>query len=177
MSTDASVTPTVRFGIRINNAKDKTDEGIEWFNSLFTAVVAISSLGAGFTFTIIFSDPAVPSNRNIEDENSFRDDVRFLLSISWVCFVVALAVVSTASVLFSAANVRYWILDRWNKQSPWPHIVVTLTFLAVLSCPTAAFMLASWAVSLYYPIIGYFAFGFCGCFGTALHLIVCARDW
>lgn len=150
---------------------------MKWFDSLFAAVIGISSLGAGFTFSVIFSDPALPLNLNGQDEDEFKDNVRFLLSLSWIFFIAAIAQASAASLLFNAETPRNWLLKGWQANLIWQNVIATLTSLGVQSLPTTAFLVASWAISLYVPAIGWAAFGLCGCFGVGLQFIVFVKAW
>jgi hypothetical protein len=139
-------------------------------------VIGISSLGAGFIFTIIFtiifSDPAVPLNPTSEGEGKLKEDVRFLLSLRWFFFITAIAQAIAASLLFNADGLRQWFLEGWDANSFWPNVIGTAASLGTQSLPTGAFLVASWANSLYSPTIGWVAFVFCGCFGFLMQFIV-----
>ena len=150
---------------------------LKWFDSLFATVVGMSSLGAGFTFTIIFSDPAVPLHLKPENEGKFKEDVRFLLSLSWFFFIAAIAQTSAASLLFNADGPQKWFVDGWDADDFWPNVIGTAASLGAHSLPTGAFMVASWAISLYSPTIGWVAFAFCGCFGFLMQFIVFVKAW
>jgi hypothetical protein len=117
-------------------------------------VIGISSLGAGFIFTTIFSDPAVPLNPTSEDEGKLKEDVRFLLFLSLFFFIAAIAQASTAAHLFNADGPRQWFLEGWDANSFWPNVVGTAASLGAQSLPTGAFLVASWAISQYSPTIG-----------------------
>ena len=150
---------------------------MKWFDSLFAAVIGISTLGAGFTFGIIFSDPALPSDLNGLYEVEFKDRIRFLLALSWVLFILAIGEASAASLLFSATELRDWFLEGWEKDHTGPNVIATLCSFGVQVLRTAAFLVASWAISFYCPLTGWVAFGFCGAFGVFLLLIVVVRAW
>jgi hypothetical protein len=135
-------------------------------------VIGISSLGVGFIFTIIFSDPAVPLNPTSEDEGKLKEDVRFLLSLSWFFFIAAIAQASAISLLFNAEGPRKWFVEGWKDDSLWPKVIGTAASLGAQSLPTGAFLVASWAISLYSPTIGWVAFAFCACFSFLMQFIV-----
>lgn len=153
------------------------EKRMKWFDSLFAAVIGISSLGAGFTFSLIFSDPAVPLNQIGRDEDEFKEHIRFLLALSWVFFIAAIGLASGSSLLFNAENMREWFLQGWEKDYAWPNVVATLSSFGAQSLPTCAFLVASWAISFYCPRTGWAAFGLCGCFGLVLLSIVLVKAW
>ena len=148
----------------------KAEEMMKWFDSLFAAVIGISTLGAGFTFSIIFSDVPVPLHQDGQSEQELKNHVRFLLSLSWLFFVAAIAQASAASLLFTFN--RDWFLSGLQENLAWQNVIATLTSLGVQALPTGAFLVASWAISLYCPKVGWAAFGFIGCFGFLLQFVV-----
>lgn len=68
---------------------------MKWFDKFFSAVLAIGTLGAGFTFSVIFS--------NLEDLKDTVDTnaVRHFLIVAWLLFVLAVAIASVSAGLFN----------------------------------------------------------------------------
>jgi amino acid transporter len=65
-----------------------------WFDKFFSVVVAVGTLGAGFTFSVIFS--SLENLQNTVDTNA----VRHFLIIAWLLFVLAIAIASVSAGLF-----------------------------------------------------------------------------
>lgn len=61
----------------------------ETYRQINSAVVTISALGAGFTFTVIFSDVSEPNTAGISKEH-----VKTSLAVAWLLFVLAILLAS-----------------------------------------------------------------------------------
>jgi hypothetical protein len=148
---------------------------LDWYGQLFAAIITISTLGAGFTFGILFSGIQVPvsvtnqyTNATTEQEirektQAETDEVAYIrncLAISWTLFVfaigtasfVALIVNTLRDVLISqvrqAGSMR---LCRNTGMHLWGMVISTL--LAQL-LPVGAFMASAEAVRQYNSNIG-----------------------
>jgi hypothetical protein len=72
-------------------------DAFDWYSQLFGAVTAISTLGAGFTFTILFSEIQVPRGVSVGRADAVVQYIRTCLSAAWMLFVfsVGLSIFAT----------------------------------------------------------------------------------
>jgi hypothetical protein len=66
---------------------------VQWFDKFCSVVVAVGTLGGGFTFSVIFS--------NLEnlDKTVDTNAVRHFLVVAWFLFVLAIAIASVSAGL------------------------------------------------------------------------------
>lgn len=120
----------------------------EWFDTLFKAIIGISTLGAGFTFGTIFGD----IGPNVPPPNFDPDHVRRCLAACWLLFVLALAVASFAGTLLA--------LDKdWIKraQDEGRMLLPSLISLLLQLLIVGAFVAASLAIAAYDQGVGWAA--------------------
>lgn len=68
-------------------------ESLETYRQINSAVVTISALGAGFTFTVIFSDVSEPQ------AGISKEQVKTSLAVAWLLFVLAILLASFANAI------------------------------------------------------------------------------
>lgn len=118
-----------------------------WFQAFFKAVIGISTLGAGFTFTIIFTDlelqhPPTPAFN--------AETVRTRLSICWLLFVIALMLTSGYAT-YTTLKARGETEEPYfaNCQNTGQLLVPSLMSLLLQLLLIGAFMAASLAIMEY----------------------------
>ena len=140
---------------------------VDWWNSLFQAVIAISVLGAGFTFTIIFSDIAIPRGGI-----SRIHYVRSCLIASWMLFVMSVAWASFASVVLVVNKTH--VLNALAGGKKWYESVVlcavTIAVLMQMMLPVGAFLAAAEAVRSYHNGFGIASLSMIGLIGFLMML-------
>jgi hypothetical protein len=148
---------------------------LDWYGQLFAAIITISTLGAGFTFGILFSGIQVPvsvTNQyiNATTEQEIRqktqaetDEVEYIrncLAISWTLFVFAIGTASFVSLIvntlrdvliFQVRTAGSMRLGRNTGYGLWGLIVSTLLAQFL---PVGAFMASAEAVRQYNSDIG-----------------------
>ena len=136
---------------------------VEWFNKFFDNIIIIASLGAGFSFSIIISDPAAPPVNKRWPLTS--DDVRFYLAVSWSLFVFAIggAVAGSLLFLFHKTTITTGLDDGTNAM---PNVIslvsITLQLLVIV-----AFMLDVRVIAAYVDAVGWSTFTITAVFGLA----------
>lgn len=136
----------------------------EWFKTFFATIVGISTVGAGFTFGVIFTDlklTVAPANFNAES-------VRKRLGVCWLLFVITFAVSSAVA----SYMVFYSQLGPGGivKKRPIPLKRLSLLSLLLQLLIVGAFMAASLAM-MPYGKFGLAAVILTGIAGAALSLI------
>ncbi|KAJ9616999.1 hypothetical protein H2200_000720 [Cladophialophora chaetospira] len=142
-------------------------EILDWYAQLFSAVIGVSALGGGFTFTVIFSDLAQPRN----DDGGY---VRTCLAASWLLFVSSIAVTSFTALFVS--TMRKWIIARAKevekKGKKWGMnrllLMVTWMTLFVQLVPIGAFLASAEAVRQYHGFLGAVSMGLTAFVGAAI---------
>src|SRR5258708_7902148 len=99
-----------------SSAADRTQA---WFQVFFQTVIAISTVGSSFTFTIIFAELKLekPPTDSFDTES-----VRRKLSVCWLLFVVALALTSAYATL-TALKDNYFAECVSNNRMLWPSLM------------------------------------------------------
>jgi hypothetical protein len=141
-----------------------SQDWLDWYYSVFTAIIGISSLGAGFVFSIIFAKPDDPR------EGITTGHVRRCLIISWILFVTSLSSASFATLFVKVnksflkpqldANIAANGATNWNNEKLMWFVVVLMLFEQLL--PIAAFMAAIEAIRAYDLALGAVAYGLIG---------------
>jgi hypothetical protein len=161
-------------GVQIYHRDDKrlpdTSEWLEWYAQLFAAVITISSLGAGFTFTILFSGIEVPDrveNAMYSDDqqkaNAEARIVRYIrncLAVSWMLFVFAIGTTTFIALMINTVK-AYFVRNvreveqadgRWGKKPLL--LTISCSTLLIKELPVAAFLASSEALRQYNQGVG-----------------------
>ncbi|GAB1318186.1 hypothetical protein MFIFM68171_08396 [Madurella fahalii] len=145
-----------------------------YYDEYLKAVIGIAVLGGQITFTLIVSDIADPTRLSSENLNPDkapassvfkREDVRLLISLSWLCFTVSLGLGIFALVHSSNTLSSNGIPPSTSFFYTWSDGVIRV--LNVL--PMGAFLLLSLAVAAYVPIVGWVSVGFIVVYAVAVH--------
>ncbi|KAK5099538.1 hypothetical protein LTR70_002439 [Exophiala xenobiotica] len=145
----------------------RPQEMLDWYAQLFSAMIGVSVLGGGFTFTIIFSDLAHPRK---------RDDtyVRRCLAVSWLLFVSSIAVTSFTALFVSMQRKRIvaQIKKVEKKGEKWGSngllLVMTWMTLFVQLVPIGAFLASAEALRQYHEMVGAVSVGLTAFVGAAI---------
>lgn len=138
--------------LRPNSQKEFANLVLGWYEKFLTSVIVIASLGAGFTFSLVFSPVAETKNENIKPE-----DVTTFVSLSWLFFTLALAV-STSLQLASALYTEY-LTTLLNRQQGLIFIALNVVSWVVQSLLLLGFLFASFCVAAFQKNVGYAALG------------------
>ena len=151
-------------GTSSSSPHDWGDPVVEWFIKFFDNIIIIASLGAGFSFSIIISDPAKPPAHKRWCLSS--DDVRFYLAISWALFVFAIggAVAGSQIFQFYKTTIIKMLNDGTRKTMP---IAVSLVSITLQLLVIVAFMLDELVVAAYVDAVGWSTFAITASFGLA----------
>jgi len=128
------------------------------FPSLFQAIGTISALGAGFIFTVIFSDIKSSLDSSVQDPDRVAEHIRICLMVAWLLFVFSMLLASIAVALLSMFRVK--IAEGFgiaSKEGLHKSITLTVTFLGLLVLTLAslgAFLAVSLALRPYNNAIG-----------------------
>jgi hypothetical protein len=112
-----------------------------WFDAFFSAVVAVGTLGAGFTFSVIFS--------SLETLNGTVDtnEVRHFLIIAWLLFVLAIAVASAFAALFRFMSPEF--IEGFNEYGDLVNVVAATVSIVLQLVIVAAFLMSAIALRKY----------------------------
>jgi hypothetical protein len=135
---------------------------MKWFEKFFSAVVAIGTLGAGFTFSVIFS--SLETLNNTVD----TDTVRHFLIVAWLLFVLSVAIASLCAAVFQFMDQKF---IKWFK------LVSSLSSLVLQLLIVAAFFMSARALKRYDEGSGKAAEVIIGIIGCVLIVIWIARVW
>ena len=130
---------------------------LDWYSQLFSAIIGISVLGAGFTFSVIFNDFKAPDDR---PKWKKAEHVRTCLAASWMLFVISIGVTSFIALvvgvnkkfMLQALEKTCYLDGRWYKDGLL--FVMTVSTLIVQILPIAAFSASAKAVTAYHTGIG-----------------------
>jgi hypothetical protein len=129
-----------------------------FFEGLTKIVVAISTLGSGFTFSFILNGVHPPSNSYFE-----ASTVHLFLAISWFLFILALTLSSLATLLLN-----FWgddVVKQWNQHRGWP-VTGCLMGILLVSTIITPFMFVSLVIMAYQKPVGIAALCLVGCVYT-----------
>jgi hypothetical protein len=134
--------------------KRKGADILEWFHNLFTAYGSIATLGAGFTFATLMSGLEEPGS----DSRFDKAQVRMLLALSWLLFLLSLGYATAASTLFTfyAPLIEASCDDNSRTTHSFLWVVAALQQLLLL----AAVSVSALAVMAYVEFVGWLAVGF-----------------
>jgi len=113
----------------------------KWFDDFFTAVVAVSTLGAGFTFSVIFS--SLETLNETVDTNA----VRHFLIIAWLLFVLSVAMASVCAALFRFMSPEF--IEGFNNYGDLVNFVAAITSVILQLLIVAAFLMSARALRRY----------------------------
>lgn len=117
---------------------------VKWFDDFFTAVVGVGTLGAGFTFSVIFS---TLDTRGGALEPKDTDLVRRFLIIAWLLFVLTVALASVCASAFRM--MARPIVQGFNRFSTLVNLTASIISLILQLLIVAAFLMSARALSRY----------------------------
>ena len=136
----------------------------DYFDNFFKTVTAVSTLGASITFSKIVQTPVTPW----VDYGISKETIQNNLSLSWLFFVLDLAITSFAASalsLYRLQAVQYFGTSdsRERRIVMWWAALTTTVLLSLL---IAAFIFLGLVVAAYSGPIGWFAVAFTAFYGA-----------
>jgi hypothetical protein len=147
-----------------NHLMTPNNESVTWWDSFAKGIIALTTLGASITFSVILSNLPDPAAVRSDASRSFRpsrvasavrfdrEHVRRFLAVAWLMFVLALGL-----AMFSLARLKK---SRSVGRGTWL-LELVLEWLVL-----AAFMFLALAVCAYVPEVGIAAVAFIAFFAV-----------
>lgn len=133
---------------------------------LFKTIIALATLGTSITFSFVLSDQTTPP---LPDARFDANAVQFFLSISWLLFLLTLAIASLGSTFLTFFR-KHWIHDWDGEHGETSQLTVQLYAVSISaitgSLIIAAFVFMCLVVVAYQPIVGWISLGFTSIFGV-----------
>ena len=125
------------------------DKVVDFFRSLFSAVIAISTFGASITFGTVVADIATPVGESTEEE------VRYFLGLAFLLFLVALGTASFLAVglSFNRKSIKIGLQSHGTRRLLWSGVTMVASGL-VQGLIFAAFIFLSLALRAYTDAVG-----------------------
>src|SRR5437762_6912267 len=89
-----------------------------FYDGFAKIVIAISTLGVGFTFSFILTD-VYPPNATLRP-----DQIRFFMTMTWLLFLVALAFAIHVQLLVNFFG--NYVVQNWKQHRGWPVAVLVI---------------------------------------------------
>jgi hypothetical protein len=144
----------------------------KFFEGFFPSVVAISTLGASITFTVIISSLPEPKQTFAEES------VRIFLAIAWLLFILGLALGTFLGsvMIFHRDGVRKGFeLDSQSTRIRWWGIMAILVLLMII---IGSFLFLSLVVAAYVKVVGWIAVGCTSAFAlVSVGAVVSQSPW
>ncbi|KAK5939503.1 hypothetical protein PMZ80_007881 [Knufia obscura] len=130
----------------------RPQQWLDWYGQLFSAVIGIAVLGAGFTFSLIFSSLEQPFKHN-------EAYVRKCIAASWMLFVLSLGWASFLALLVSVNRTRTLkeiaSKENWYNLNECPLLFfLTPSILISQLLPVGAFIASADAMRQYHNRLG-----------------------
>jgi hypothetical protein len=119
------------------------------YDSTFSAIIGIGTLGGGFTFTIIFS---TLDNRNGTLTPEVIDRSRHFLIIAWLLFILAVTAASVAA--FHYRSRARACIEQFDRFKPGATITGAFCLDALQLLILAAFLMSAKALRPYDEVAG-----------------------
>jgi hypothetical protein len=154
----------------------------DWYSQLFGAVTAISTLGAGFTFTILFSEIQVPRGVSVDRADAVVQYIRTCLSAAWMLFVFSVGL-STFAILVNSSkkgDLVKLVEVRITKAGKSDHSIWVNIYRMAVDCftllteltPVGAFLASAEALRQYESAVGMFTL-----IGTSVTGLILIMIW
>jgi hypothetical protein len=140
---------------QMNSGNDDEDPVLKGFESLLAFVLTITIFGASILTTVVtgVSDPA-DSNPN---SRFTKDTVLAFLAISWLLFILALAVTALIQSFLAFEKEKGTTAKRLeDKYGVWGLVASTVLQLLIIG----GFVFLSLSILAYVEVVGWFALGF-----------------
>ena len=140
------------------------EKSVKFFEILFPALIALSSVGSSITFSLIFiQDVEDPANVSSQPRFS-RNDVRNLLAMSWLLwtFTLGLSIFAACAVSFHRDTIKQGFKERHVGWRWWG----TVSSGGLQALGILAFIFMSLVVVAYVEFVGWTAVGFWSVFGV-----------
>ncbi|KPI37409.1 uncharacterized protein AB675_10317 [Cyphellophora attinorum] len=138
---------------------------VAFFSGLFQTILAISTLGASVTFNFVLSNAPGDSQPN---STFSQATVQLFLSLSWLLYILALAVAATGSTLLTFFK-SHWQQDWDGVKGRTSQVTVhwyAVSISALMGMLViGAFVLLCLVVVAYSKVVGWIALGFTCFFG------------
>lgn len=138
---------------------------LDWYAQLFSAIIGIAVLGAGFTFGLIFSELQTPSKND-------KLYVRRCIAASWMLFVLSLGWASLTALVLSVN--RTFALKRFGTgMGLWREVIpicFTISILLGQLLPVGAFVASAEAMRQYHNGLGITTLALLGVIGVIVIL-------
>ena len=130
-------------------ANTDDDKVVDFFRSLFSAVIGISTFGASITFGKVVSGVATPVGEYSEEQ------VRSFLGLAFLLFLVALGTASFLAVglKFNRESIKTGLQSHGKRRVLWSGVTMAASGL-VQGLIFAAFIFLSLALMAYTEAIG-----------------------
>ena len=122
----------------------------KWSDDFYAAIIAVGTLGAGFTFSVIFSE--LPN----KDMTVNTDRVRSLLILAWILFILAIAVAAVSSSVLRFSSKQ--AIKRINDFDTLTAVLAALISITLQGLILAAFVVSALAMRHYDHRFGQAAF-------------------
>ncbi|OAL39869.1 hypothetical protein AYO20_00781 [Fonsecaea nubica] len=140
-----------------------------FYNGVFTTIIGISTLGASITFSYVLSNnTSTPRAR----QPVFNvDQIQGFLAISWLLFLLALAIASLGSTILTFFK-DHWIADwdglngKTSQRSVQRYAIIAAALMGGLII--GAFALLCLVVVAYTAVVGWIALGFTSLIGVII---------
>lgn len=131
------------------HANTEDDKEVDFFRSLFSAVIGISTFGASITFGRVLSGEATPVEEYPERE------IRYFLSLAFLLFLVALGTSSFLAVglQLNRKSIRTGLHSHGRRRVLWTGVTMAASGL-VQGLIFAAFVFLSLALRAYAEAVG-----------------------
>lgn len=92
---------------------------LDWYAQLFTVIIGVATLGAGFTFTVIFSDPPQPwrNSKQYVLGCIAASWMLFIITLGWCCLTALVVAVNRTLLLeqlredkIGCADLLWWVI-------------------------------------------------------------------
>ncbi|EXJ68363.1 uncharacterized protein A1O5_08155, partial [Cladophialophora psammophila CBS 110553] len=142
-----------------------------FFNGVFRTIIGIATLGASITFSYVLSNNTSTPRARKPVFNV--DQIQEFLAISWLLFLLALAIASLGSTILTFFK-DHWIADwdglngKTSQRSVQRYAIFAAGLMAALI--VGAFVLLCLVVVAYTAVVGWVALGFTSLFGIIILL-------
>lgn len=159
----------------LNPSNEPGKKVASWLNSLFTVLVALSTLGASVTFSYVVSGIRTPTTTKSGFSNG---EYETFMALSWLLFILDLAfatLFSTLLAFYQDQAVAHWQSTNKVARSyiQWSATAATALLYGMT---IAAFIFLSLVITAYSLVVGWIAVGFTVLFGLGGFIAIAVQS-